>query len=453
MADAAPSPRRVLVTGLTSLRPFAMELENLGNFVIIEPFFRTLREAFPEAEIVTTLQLTEAYERHAGIRVLRNRRLWGKGRVTTVLAGVALAVGHVLRAARKLTRLRLSWLTRLSARLREIDRADLVLDFSGDMFGDNAHGPRHLFLGRVTPRLAELAGTPCYAVASSPGPFTIGRAEEAARDALPRYRFVSTREPISLEMIHGLGLRDERFRCHACPSFGFRPLPDTPSFEALAEREPVLQGEGPLVGLILADLNMEAPPLYRWPRDDAEFTPFVELVRYMAEELGVRVCVMSHQNKTRRDFSLVPGPDHRVVGRLLELVGPHEKVGTLQGLYEASEMNRIIGGMDALVSGRIHGAVQGISQAVPTAIIDYRLPPPAHKLRGFARKAGLDPYVCDPRDPAGMREAVGRLWRERAEVRRQLEARVPELVAESNALWREIREDWGRTPAGRDGRG
>lgn len=435
-------PRVILVTGMTSLRPFAMELENLGNFVIVEPFFRTLRRRFPEATIVTTLQLTESFARGANLRVVRDERLWGRSWKAVASAGTALLLAAARHLVGRLTGHRPAWLARLSPRLREIAGADMVLDFSGDMFGDNAHGWRHLFLGWTTPVLANLTDTPCYFVASSPGPFGTRLAAWAARNALPRYRIVSTREPISLELLRELGLRGDRYRSHACPSFGFQPLPATASFAAIAAREPALKpGPKPLVGLILADLNMATPPLYRWPRDDADFAPFVDLVRFMVRELGVRVCVMSHQNSTGPDFELRPGPDHRVVARLVEMVAL-EDAFTLRHLYDASAMHRLIGGLEALVSGRIHGAVQGLSQRIPTAIIDYHLPPGAHKLEGFARLAGVERYLCDPAAPIGMREGVGRLWAERVEVRAHLEKRVPALVDDSVSLWDEIHDDW-----------
>jgi colanic acid/amylovoran biosynthesis protein len=49
-----------------------------------------------------------------------------------------------------------------------------------------------------------------------------------------------------------------------------------------------------------------------------------------------------------------------------------------------------------LVSGRIHGAVAGLSQNVPTIIIDYGHEPKAHKLRGFSIEAGVEDCIANP---------------------------------------------------------
>lgn len=461
----ADGPRSILVTGLTSLRPYAMELENLGNFVIVEPLFRTLRDAFPSARIRTTLQLTPAFEERAGIEVLRDGRLWGRGRRATAAAMAGLAIAAAWRFASRLFRVRPGWLARLNLRLRMVAEADLVLDFSGDMLGDNAQGLPHLLLGWSTVATADLLNVPVYSVASSPGPSSRRGRAALVRDALRRCRLVSTRDPVSRDYVRTLfekapsddpdhdpsRTRAPPLTTHACPSFGFRPVPDTASRAELVANEPALAGAtGPVVGLIVAHLNMAEPPLYRWPRSDRELAPFVELVRFMIRELGVRVCVMSHQNKTDRDYGLVPGPDHRVVRRLVELVDAPEAF-TFQGLYDASEMHRLIGGFDALVSGRVHGAVQGLSQALPTAIVEYRLPPAAHKHRGFARLVGMERFLCTPDRPAAMREAVGALWRDREAIRKELEGRVPALAAEPEELWRAVLEDWWQF-AGRDAR-
>lgn len=442
MSQTAPvPPARILVTGMTSLRPLAMELENLGNFVIIEPFFRTLRRRFPQATVLTTLQLSESFERQAGIVVLRDERLWGWGWRTFASAGTALILAVLGRLVRGVTGHFPAWPARINPWLDSILDTDIVLDFSGDMFGDNAQNWRHLLLGWSIPLLASLTETPCYFVASSPGPFRTRLAARIVRSAIPRYRIVATREPVSLELLHGLGLHGDVYRVRSCPSFGFRPLANTPARAELIEQEPGLRsGQKPVVGLILADLNMATPPLYHWPRDDDDYAPFIDLVRFMVRDLGVRVCVMAHQNATGPDFRLIPGPDHRIVARLVELVAM-EEVFTLRHLYDASAMHRLIGGFDALVSGRIHGAVQGLSQAVPTAVIDYGLPPRAHKLEGFARLAGIERYLCDPADPSGMKDAVARLWLEREEVRAALAERVPALIADSLLLWDEIYTD------------
>ena len=52
---------KILVTGLCTLHWGRLEYGNVGNYYIIEPFFRELHRVFPEAKIVTTFQMTKEF--------------------------------------------------------------------------------------------------------------------------------------------------------------------------------------------------------------------------------------------------------------------------------------------------------------------------------------------------------------------------------------------------------
>lgn len=140
---------------------------------------------------------------------------------------------------------------------------------------------------------------------------------------------------------------------------------------------------------------------------------------------------MSHQNSTDKDLNLIQGNDHRMIGQLMSIVGSkynEDRLFTLKGLYNASMSKTIIGQFDMLLSGRIHGAVQGLSQAIPTAIIDYGHEPKAHKLKGFAKLYGIDEYVCDPADADSMIAISDKLWSERKSIIRHLQMRIPQII-------------------------
>lgn len=439
--------KTLLVAGMLAHRPVSLEHGNLGNMVIMEPFFRTLRERFPESRIVTTLPLDRRFAEHAGVDVLPEpvHRSYRWPAVLTCL--LALARAALWRVVRRLPGLDPRPLLTGNPLLRPIAEADAVLVFDGDMFGDNAHDGRHFVIGGSVPVLASLVGTPAYAVACSPGPFRSRLRAALARRALERCRLVATREAASLEHVAALGPGDARCRMFPCPSFGFRPLPWAPSRDEVLRHEPDLaRRDRPVVGLVITDLNMTRPPAYKRHRRPDELEPFVRLVRFMVQELGVRVCIMSHHNMPDDDGTQAPGPDGRLVARLLELVPPElgDAVFGLRREYDTTGMNRVIGECEMLVSGRVHGAVQALSQGIPAAVVEYGLPPLPHKMMGFARLAGLEEYVCRPSDADAMIETVRRLWRDRERVRRHLERRVPELVAESRRLWDVVAQDLRR---------
>ena len=63
MGEREPK-RRILVFGLASTPlPGGMDRTNIGNYTIVEPMFKLLRETFKEAEIRTSLRLNEEFIR------------------------------------------------------------------------------------------------------------------------------------------------------------------------------------------------------------------------------------------------------------------------------------------------------------------------------------------------------------------------------------------------------
>ncbi|MBN1515462.1 polysaccharide pyruvyl transferase family protein [Candidatus Sumerlaeota bacterium] len=439
-------PKKIFVTGMTSLHPYAMEFENLGNFVIVEPFFRTLKEEFLTSSITTSLQLTDDYSQYVDINVLRDKSLWTFGYKGLLRCCIDFLCALAWFIAKRIFRIDLKMLRMCSPRLKALSDAELVIDFSGDMYGDNAQSIRHFLIWSMAILIARLMEKKICFVASSPGPFRSTFRLLVARFVLKQCDLVAVREPLSHHNLNHIGLSGAKFVWFPCPSVGFRPL-QTMSVNEIRTREPKITADDkPLVGLILCNINMSEPPLYKWPREDWEYEPFIRIVEALVKRLEVRVCVMSHQNRTDSDCNFIPSPDHKLVGRLVELI-PQEianDVFTINGLYNASGNNFIISHFSMLISGRIHGAMQGISQCIPTAIIDYGMEPKAHKLKGFAMMCGLDDYICDPADTDMMIERIKSLWKNRQSVHAQLSERIPTLEKQSRELWKRVRREWER---------
>lgn len=139
---------------------------------------------------------------------------------------------------------------------------------------------------------------------------------------------------------------------------------------------------------------------------------------------------MSHQNGTDANGNLIKNNDHRIIDRLLELTGnqyTRQQLFTLKGLYTAAQSKAIISKFDVLLSGRIHGAVQGLSQSIPTVIIDYGHEPKAHKLKGFAKTYGVEKYIVDPANVEEMKVIINDVFEHQEEIRKTLNDRIPEV--------------------------
>ena len=436
-------PPRILITGMTSLCLDAMMADNLGNMVILEPMFRSLRVQFPESRIQTTLQLTPAFAGKYRLDVLQDKVFWEyrlPGGVKTICSVLLALAWRILAAAG----VKIDQFCRLNSRFKANYENDIIVEFHGDMFGDFALNRWHFLAGILNPVVAKLLKKRIYLVASSPGPFSTRLRATLATWTLRLFDLVSVREPMSLKILEQLGLSSERIQCHPCFSFGFQPEPELTDEQIYAKEPRLVPGNRPLVGLIVCSLSLDKGPSNLWPRDDSDFTPYLNLIRHLATTKEADICLLSHRNKFKIDGSPAPGSDHCLVNKILELTeaGLKDRVFALNGVYDAATSNLIIGKFDVLVSGRIHGAVQGLIQGVPTLILDYGMEPRAHKLQGFAQLCGLSDYLGDLAHESALQEKMDALWSRRAEIATDLKSRVPALISGSQSLWGSIERDF-----------
>jgi len=271
---------------------------------------------------------------------------------------------------------------------------------------------------------------PTVMLIGSPGPFRKIWRLILAKMIMKRLDLITTREPVSAEFLEYIGIKGDNVVSTACPSVLFKRDESKKAHEIL-EYEKIIPKHKPTAGLIICGWNMRKGPYNKWPREDEEYEPFIKLIDHLINNLGLRVCLMSHQNGTDKDFNLIRGNDHRIIDQLINIICDkygEDKFFTLKGLYGASMSKTIIGQFDMLISGRIHGAVQGLTQAIPTAIIDYGHKPRAHKLKGFASLYDVEEYVCNPTDASNMIMIADKLWTERKSVSQRLSMRIPQVA-------------------------
>ena len=417
---------KILIIGLTSTSQGGMEFHNLGNYIIMEPLIEELQKTFPSAEIRTSIQMSDDYCRKWNIVSLRHTRFFSY-RFTTGLRTIVDIFKISLWKMFSFFGLKLNGLLQSSLLLREIKEADLVIDFSGDVYGDNAHY-RSFLEANARLWFAMLMKKKIAMIIGSPGPFKSAWRRVIARYILMNVDLLTNREAVSTELLADMGITGKHIHSTACPSVLFRQEPEENMTEILEKEGLDKNRQRPLVGLILCGWNMPVGPYNKWPREDEEFSSFVELIHYLIREKNVDVCLMSHQNITDAQRRLQRGNDHRLIDKLMELVGneyPEDRFFTLKGLYTAAQSKAIISHFDILVSGRIHGAVQGLSQGIPSVIIDYGHEPKAHKLKGFARLYDVEDLVVDPTDANLLKEKVSEVLENRSSLEKRLRERIP----------------------------
>lgn len=428
MTKTKREPKHIFLMGLTSTSLGGMEYHNLGNYIIMEPFIEELHREFSQAEIATSIQMSDSFCHKYHVLSIRNKRFWTYGYYTAsrtaidilkVLCWKVLKVAHV----------DFKKLLRSSALLSELDKADFVIDFSGDIYGDNAPY-RNFIESNARLIFAMILNKTTAMLIGSPGPFTKTWRLLLAKAVMSKLDLITNRESVSTDFLEFIGIRGAHVVSAACPSVLFKK-DESQHARAVLAYETLTPKVRPTVGLVVCGWNMLEGPHNKWPRRNDEYEPFIRLIDHLIDNLGLRVCVMSHQNSTDGKFNLTRGSDHRLIEQLMSNADRRhgeDKLFTLKSLYTASMSKTIIGQFDMLMSGRIHGAVQGMSQAIPTAIIDYGHEPKAHKLRGFAKLYDVEDYVCDPTNADQMIIVASRLWENREAVRQKLQMKIPQVA-------------------------
>ena len=418
----------ILIIGQCTLHWGRMEFGNIGNYYIIEPFIRELYKVFPNSSIKTTMQMSERFCKDESVSVVPMELYysWKENEIKLAKHELAIALNYN----------ETSEMLETTPFIDEVMKADLVIDFSGDIWGDNANflGDDRFMVGLIKDRVAQLLGKKVVMLAGSPGPFSNKETLSFAQEVFKEFSLVTNREGVSIDLLERGGFDVTKTKSLACPAFLFEPAKG-PKVEEIIKKEKLSSKDKPVVGFILCGWNFEVGPFDKENRDDSEFIIFAESVEYLTEELGVRVCLMSHSNGfdiPPAPFKLKHGRDYLIIKQLERILherGISNDFYTINDVYDTWQTKTIIKNFDMLVSGRIHGAVAALSQSVPTVIIDYGHEPKAHKLIGFAKVVGVQDFVADPCVFSDLKLKIDRCYNKRSEYKEYLENKIPEVQA------------------------
>ena len=417
---------KILVIGQCTLHWGRMEFGNMGNFYVIKPFFEEIHRVFPSAEILTTFQMSEEFCRHEKISCLPMELYysWQDTDLPNAERELELAAGFAKNGK----------LEETTPYIDAVLNADLVIDYSGDIWGRNADsvGPNRFLVGLLKDRVAQLLGKPTAMLAGSPGPFNRDETLPLAQEVFRNFNLVTNREPISRFVLAEYGF--DLSKCHdcACPAFAFSPA-SSGNFESIIDNTPLAgKRDGLVLGFALCGWNMAQGPFNRTDWADHEFSSFANAIREIVRKYRAHICFISHSNgfESVPKFKLIHGRDFPIVKQLFEILKKsdiRESLYLFDKIFSPDDTKTLIGKFDVLVSGRVHGAVAGLSQCVPTVIIDYGHEPKAHKLRGFASVVGMDDYVANPASSADLVNKISNCIDNSDLIRKKLHSRNTEI--------------------------
>lgn len=379
----------IFIIGQCTLHWGRMEFGNIGNYYIIEPMIRELHRTFPNSQIKTTFQLSDRFCKSENISCVPIELYYDFNKDILKDVEMELSIARNFHKSGKLIS--------TTPYIEEVMNSDLVIDFSGDIWGDNANflGKNRFLIGLMKDRISQLLGKKTVMIAGSPGPFKDNETLEFTKEVYSNFDLVTNRESLSIDILKKDGFDVTNTKSLACPAFLFEPK-EVDTFRSIESIDK------PIVGFIICGWNFIEGPFDKWPREDSEYTIYAEAVEYISEKLGYHVLLLSHSNgfiPNKKPFELIHGRDYVVSQQLNKVIsdrGIAKNYSIVNDVLDTWETKALVNKLDMLVSGRIHGAVAGLSQNVPTIIIDYGHEPKAHKLRGFSIEAGVEDCIANP---------------------------------------------------------
>jgi colanic acid/amylovoran biosynthesis protein len=416
---------RILLTGLVTVHWGRAEYGNIGNYYIVATTVRELHRVFPHAEISTTFQMTNEFAKRERIKVLPMSLYYTWSETDLLRSMEELGLATIFKTTGNLFE--------TTPYIEEVLKNDLVIDFSGEMWGDHAEpvGKKRFLVNLIKLRIAQLLGKKTALLAGSQGPFNKCPEIDFARLVFENFDIISNRESTSKELLKTNGFDITNVQNFTDPAFLFDPASDEDIAEIYA-REKIFDEERKTIGFILCGFNMLEGPYDKEPRRDDEFTQFAEVVEYIINKLDARVVLMSHQNgfELEPEFELINGRDYPYAKQLQNVVNKRGLVDDnnlicIDRPYLPDETKAIIGQFDMFITGRIHGFVAATSQFVPTVVITRGHGGVSHRNIGFARSVGLDEYISNPADSQDMIQKISSCWDNMEKIKETLKIRIP----------------------------
>jgi colanic acid/amylovoran biosynthesis protein len=416
-----------------------LEYGNIGNYYIIEPLFRELHRIFPEASINTTFQMTEEFCQREKVNCLPMDIYYSWSEHDVNIALKEYAIVQLYNQTGKFIE--------TTPYLEEVKNSDIVIDISGEMWGDkaNAVGKDRMLVNLLKMRSAQLLKKYTILYAVSAGPFSDETTNKLAKTTFENFDLVTIRECETTRRLRNLGFNINNAKELPCPSYLFEQV-DAIEIKKIFKNEQIEESKKLTVGMIICGFNL-TPPYDKWPREDEEYNELAIVIEHIVNNLGARVILMSHSN----GFDLIPnfklknGRDYPIVKQLQQVVKNRGKVRNMDDVicidnaYIPAKTKAIIGQFDMFITGRVHASVASVTQCVPTVFITYENGENSGKTLGFASIAQLQDYVSEPAATEIINK-VNLCFSNREAIRIHLENVVPKIQSMARQGFDIIRE-------------
>lgn len=284
------------------------------------------------------------------------------------------------------------WLWRVHPIVREIRRhyqwADIILSSPGGICMGGFQNWKHLFFLE----LAKYMGKPVFYYGRSIGPFPTATEDnrlflEKSVDLLKYFSFISLREPESVRIAEGLGVKDVILTTDTA----FLDSPSSPVPEVAAEAI----GDNPYVVFVPNLLVWHPAFKGKATRDDsiALWLAVLGIIRKSCQ--GHRIVMLPQL------FNAGDGGDHRFFLEIASADGGDDIV-VLDESLDSDGQQAVIRGASALFGARYHSIVFAVNNDTPFIAFSYE-----HKIAGLLQTLGLEGLSIDIQRVFDTPEGVG----------------------------------------------
>jgi polysaccharide pyruvyl transferase WcaK-like protein len=351
--------------------------------------------------------------------------------LNAMLADFAISIPHVAVAAFPYSRLRNP--RKFISFLIQLGKADLFILGGGHPLQDQT-SRAFLFFGLLLILVARIMGKKvlCYAVGA--GPIDSRTGKVLAGWILDKANLVSVRDPVSRDILLGLGVKGEKIVLTADAAFTLESV-------AADQVKNILQAEGiqrrgnPLIALCLRRWFCFQPAF--WPHSSRRGKPagnesekakaVKEILKNFCDHLIKKydasiVFVPMRKSASGRDFGQ---DDDRYSLEVMAQIENKRRVTLLQGDYSPGELKGILAAMDLVVSVRLHPLILAASSGVPIMGIPFT----PSKGEGFFAHMGLhaDYIYIDEMDLNSLMAMFERIWSRRKQTGIDLKSRSASL--------------------------
>ena len=146
----------------------------------MEPFFRLLHEQFPKAEIKTTFQMSSEFCDRENIQCVPMELYYGWDNDLEIAKKEIYITENFIKTKS---------IQESTPYIDLVKEMDLVIDFSGDIWGDNADflGSDRFYVGLVKDRVAQVFAKKTVMIAGSPVHLVQGKNLEFAKEVYENF--------------------------------------------------------------------------------------------------------------------------------------------------------------------------------------------------------------------------------------------------------------------------